>query len=244
MLVKNLFRLFERGAHGHGDEVLLGHHLVDRDIEAGFKAQVAVGENADQLSVLGDGHAGDFVLAHDFERVRDPVGGMHGHRVDDHAAFRALHLVHFVGLLLDRQVAMNNAQAALLRQRDRHMRFRDGVHGGAHDRDVQADGARELRLRAGARRDHVRASGQQKDVIESKSFGNGKVNHSFSLESPSRVGVSLHFRERRRIEANGMGKDDECKRDLTSLVDPAPGRPECPPAPHVTGITDECRFPA
>ena len=74
VLVKNLFRFFERGADGHGDQVLLGHHLVDRNVEAGFKAQVAIGENADQLAVLGDGHAGNLVLAHDFERVADLVG--------------------------------------------------------------------------------------------------------------------------------------------------------------------------
>ena len=37
--------------------------------------------------------------------------GRHGHRIDDHAAFRALYFVDFVGLLLDRQVAMNDSHA-------------------------------------------------------------------------------------------------------------------------------------
>jgi hypothetical protein len=75
----------------------------------------------------------------------------HGDRVDDHAAFRALHLVDFVGLLLDGQIAMDDAQAALLRQRDRHVRLGDRVHGGADDGNVQADVARELRLGVGLR---------------------------------------------------------------------------------------------
>ena len=69
MLVQNFFRFFERGADGNGDEVFLGHHFADGNVEAGFKAQVAIGENADQLAVLGDGHAGDLVLAHDLERI-------------------------------------------------------------------------------------------------------------------------------------------------------------------------------
>jgi hypothetical protein len=72
---------------------------------------------------------------------------------------------------------MNNPQAALLRQRDGHVRFGDGVHGGADDGNVEADVARELRLGAGLRRDYVGARGEKKDVIESKSFGNGKMNH-------------------------------------------------------------------
>ena len=101
MFVKNFFGFFERGSHGNRDEIFLGHHLVDGNVEAGFEAQIAIGENADQLSVLGDGHAGDLVLAHDLERIADLVGGEHGDRIDDHAAFRALHLVDFVGLLLD-----------------------------------------------------------------------------------------------------------------------------------------------
>ena len=195
MLVKNFFRFFESGSHGNGDEVFLGHHFIDGNVEAGFKAQIAVGENADQLSVLGDGHAGDLVLAHDLKGVTDSVGGRHGDGVDDHAAFRTLHLVDFIGLLLDGQVAMNNPEAALLGERDRHVRFRHGVHGGAYDGDVQTDVARELRLRDGLRGHNFGASGQQKDVIESKSLRNGKMNHKLSRELSQPYGVILHSRE-------------------------------------------------
>ena len=52
VLVQNLFRFLQRGAHGHGDQVVLGHDLADRNIEAGLKAQIAIGENADQFAVL------------------------------------------------------------------------------------------------------------------------------------------------------------------------------------------------
>ena len=47
--VQDRLRLLQRGAHRNGNQVLLGHHLRDRQIEARFKAQVAIGENADQL---------------------------------------------------------------------------------------------------------------------------------------------------------------------------------------------------
>ena len=113
---------------------------------------------------------------------------MHGHRIDNHSTLGALHLIDFVGLLLDRQISMNDPQPALLCQRDGHVRFGDGVHCRAYDGDVQSDVPRELRLCAGLRRDNVRAGGQQKNVIESEGLGNGEMNHRFSRESPSRAG--------------------------------------------------------
>ena len=45
--------------------------------------------------------------------------------------------------------------------------------------DVQADVARELCVRAGLRRNYIGASGQKKDIIESESLRNGKMNHKF-----------------------------------------------------------------
>ena len=101
VLVQDFFGLFERGSDRDRDQVLLGHHAVDGNVEAGLEAQVAVGKNADKLALLGDGHPRDFVFAHHFEGVRDLVGRIHGDRVDNHAAFRALHLVNLVGLLFD-----------------------------------------------------------------------------------------------------------------------------------------------
>ena len=83
------------------------------------------------------------------------------------------------GLLLDGQVAVNDAEAALLRQRNRHVRFGHRIHGGADDGNIQADVARELRLRVGIRRNHIGTRRQQKNVVKSKSFRNGKMNHRF-----------------------------------------------------------------
>ena len=49
----------------------LGHHFADGNVGAGFEAQIAVGEDADQLLVLGDRHARDAIVAHDLQRVGD-----------------------------------------------------------------------------------------------------------------------------------------------------------------------------
>ena len=53
VLVEDVFGLFERGADRNRDEVFLGHHIADGDVGAGFEAQVAVGEDADQLACPG-----------------------------------------------------------------------------------------------------------------------------------------------------------------------------------------------
>ena len=47
----------------------------------------------------------------------------------------------------------------------------------------------------GLRRHNFGASGQQKDVVESKSLRNGKMNHKLSRELSQPYGVILHSRE-------------------------------------------------
>src|SRR6266849_3212721 len=77
-------------------------------------------------------------------------------------------------------IGMVDPHAALLCERDCHVRFRDRVHGGADDGDIQADVACELRLRSGQRRNHVGVGGQQQHVIERQCLRDGEMNHKFS----------------------------------------------------------------
>jgi hypothetical protein len=42
-------------AHGNRDQILFGHHVGDGHAEAGFKAEITVGENAHQLAALVTG---------------------------------------------------------------------------------------------------------------------------------------------------------------------------------------------
>src|SRR5579864_2602222 len=99
---------------------------------------------------------------------------------------------------------MDDAEPALLRQRDGHMRFGDGIHGGAYDGNVQADLARQLRLGTDVGWNYIGTSRQQKNVIESKSLRDGKMNHKFS-GSPS-VWVIIHSREGRGLKQMGTGR--------------------------------------
>ena len=104
--------------------------LGDRD-----EAQVAVGDDAEQRAVLvDDRQAGDAVLAADLVELLE--GGLRADRdrVGDHPGLGPLHQVHLVGLVLDRQVAVQHPDAALAGHRDRHPRLGDGVHGAGHQR--------------------------------------------------------------------------------------------------------------
>ena len=50
MLLQQALGLFERGADRNGDQIVLGHHGADGLIEGFLKAQVAVGEDADEFA--------------------------------------------------------------------------------------------------------------------------------------------------------------------------------------------------
>ena len=137
----------ERRADRHREQRVARHDVGDRPVEVGLEPQVAVRQDADQppflAAVLGDRHARDPVLLHQIERFVDPVGGGERDRVDDHPALGALHAIDLGGLLLDRQVLVDDADATLLRHRDRQPRLGHRVHRRAEQRHVQADVARD-----------------------------------------------------------------------------------------------------
>src|SRR6202021_3255187 len=64
----------------------------------------------------------------------------------------------------------------------RHVGVRVPVQGGADDRDVQVNRARELGLRVRLRRHNIGARRQQENVVERESLGNRKMNHKLSRE--------------------------------------------------------------
>ena len=170
VLVQDQLRLFERGAHGHGDQVLLGHHVAHGNVGARLKAQVAIGQDAHQPLALRDGHAADAVAAHHLQRIGNQFVGANGHRIDDHPALRALYLVDFACLVGDGKIAVHNADAALLGHGNGHARLRNRVHGRGEQRRVQRDGARQLRLRAHLHRHNLAEGGYQQDIVESEGF--------------------------------------------------------------------------
>ncbi len=112
------------------------------------------------------GHAADAVPLHQFERFVDLVRGRERDRIDDHPALRALDPVDLRRLLLDAQVLVDDAHAALLGHRDGESVLGDRVHGGAENRHVQPDAAREPRGEVHLAGQHARVARHQQDVVE------------------------------------------------------------------------------
>ena len=72
----------------------------------------------------------------------------------------------------DRQVAVDDADAALLRHRDRHPRLGDGVHRGAETSGMfSAMPAREPRRDVGVAREDRARGGDEQDVVEGEPLG-------------------------------------------------------------------------
>ena len=74
VLGQNLTRLFMGRADRRGNQILGGHHLVNRAGVIGFKTEVAVGQNANQLArFVGDRHAGNAIARHQLFRVGNEI---------------------------------------------------------------------------------------------------------------------------------------------------------------------------
>jgi hypothetical protein len=175
MLVKDGLCLLESGADRDRDQVVLGHHLGHGQVEARLEAQVAVGEDADQLSFVGHGHPGDAVARS--SASGKSVIGTDGDGVHDHPALTAFHAVHFFDLPLDGHVAVDDSNAPLLGQGDCEMRFRHGIHGGGNDGDIECDFARETGASIDLGRDHFAAGRFEENVIEGQTLREYVLNH-------------------------------------------------------------------
>ena len=176
VLVQKLLGLLERRADGCGDEVLLRHPRRDRAVGPRLEAQVPVGQNPDELAaVVDDGHARDLVASHDLQRLGDGLLGPAGDRVDDHARFGALDLVHLGRLGLDREVLVDDPEASLLGHGDGQARLGHGVHRGRDERDVEADLAGQAGAQVHVARVHLGVGGHQQDVVERQGERNVRV---------------------------------------------------------------------
>ena len=139
VLVKDLLGVGQRRPNRNRNQVL-GHNFLDGQVEPALEPDVPVGQNADELvSLVRDREPRDALLAHDLQGLADLVLRPEGDGLDDHAALVALDLVDLLGLGLDGQVAVDDADPALLGDGDGHPRCRHRVHGRAEDGDVGRD---------------------------------------------------------------------------------------------------------
>lgn len=173
VLVHQRLGFVEGGAFLHGDQAVLRRHDVAQGlVEAVFEAQVAVGDDADQLAPFDHRQARDAMLA----LQRDGVAHLHvggdGNRVDDDAEFVALDARDFLGLVIGRQILVDDPYPAFLRHGDGQARFGHGVHGGGHERNVQGDVAGKAGGQRGVARQHFGVSRHQQHVVEGECFLN------------------------------------------------------------------------
>ena len=177
MFAEYFLSLFESGAHRRRHEIFFGHDVVYRLIEIGFKAQVAVGQNAHELLAPGNGHAGNAVLGHQGLRIANQVIGREEERIGDHAMLAALDLVHLRSLLINGHVFVNDAQTALTRHGNGQPRVGHGIHGRAQQRDVELDGWGQHGRGVHIPRKHAACTGHQEHVVKCKACANVLLQH-------------------------------------------------------------------
>ena len=129
-------------AGGH-QSVLRGHHLAHRDIVFHI-AQIAAGDDADQLAVFQHGQTGEFMFAGNLAHFAHARIRRGGERIANHARFKALHFAHFGGLLRGRHIFVNHRHTTQLRHGNGETRFGNGIHSGGKQGDIELEIAREL----------------------------------------------------------------------------------------------------
>ena len=121
VLAQRLLGFLERGPLAADDEIFARHELADLPVGVGLKLHIAVGDDADELAgFVHDGNAGNAEFGAEIVRIAQRVLRGKEERVGDDAVLAALDEIDLLGLLLDRHIFMNDADAALARDRDRH----------------------------------------------------------------------------------------------------------------------------
>ncbi len=166
VFVEELFGFFESDIGFNRHQLVLGHDVGHRLIQVFLEPQIPVRQNADQLFVFHHRHAGDGILMHQGKRFADFSFRLDGDRIDNHAAFRFLHAIHFDGLSLDAHVAVNDADAAFLRHADGRAGFRHRIHGRRDDGNIQRDVSRQIRRRVDITRQNIGRRRNQKQIVK------------------------------------------------------------------------------
>ena len=125
------------------------------------------------------------MILHQRHRIRQHRVGTDGQGIDHHAGFELLDLPHLGGLAIDVEIAVDDADAAGLRHRDRHPRFGDGIHRGGDDRNIERDGAGDVGADIGLRGQDVRKAGLQQHIVE-------RIGFAYPLKSLHNRHCQLH----------------------------------------------------
>jgi len=151
--------------------------LVERDLVRVLDLLVLKKDADGTLVGVDDRQAADAVRAHDRERVRERPRGRDGQRVDDDAALRLLDAVDLASLILDRQVLVDEPDAAFAGHANRGRRLGDGVHRRADQWHAQRDRGRQSRRDIDVARNHLAVRRDQQDVVEGERFPKRFLEH-------------------------------------------------------------------
>ena len=144
MLVQQVHDLLLARVLAHGDQTLLGgHHAGDRGVVVRLEPQVTTGDDTDQLGAIDDRHARNAVLAGQVQHLLNRRRRRHRDRIIDHTRLEFLDLAHFTRLIGRRHILVDDAQSALLRQRDRQPGLGHRIHRRRQQRDVESNFARQ-----------------------------------------------------------------------------------------------------
>ena len=127
------------------------------------------------------------VFVHQFVRIRQGIVRSEVDRIHDDAVFRTLDQLHFSGLLINAHVLVNDTDTALARHGDRHFCFSDGIHAGAHDRNIQCDILCKMGAYIYVARKDIRMCRDQQHIIKSQSLLAKFVFSHHSLHSKTLV---------------------------------------------------------
>ncbi|VTZ21278.1 hypothetical protein MPC1_10450002 [Methylocella tundrae] len=232
MLVQHAARLILAHPFPHGDQAL-GHQMRDRLQRIVGKTHVAIGQNAAEPrrfaagATLDHGNAGNAVAAHQRQRVGQRFVRENGDRINHHAALVALDLADLLGLLGRLEIAMDDADAAGLRQRDGELRLGHSVHRRRDDRDVQADRRGQAGAQIDAARHDLGMAGQKQYVVEGKGLAErGTRNKGQSANSKIAARAKPRKFLRERTSKFKIRIDQELRAALsTEIVRRKGGRP-------------------
>ncbi len=98
------------------------------------------------------------------------MAGSDDHRIAQHAGLIALDARHLGGLLARREVLVDDAHAAFLRDSDRQASLGDCVHGGGHERQIKLDVAGKAGCEGGVLGQDLGVRRHQQHVVEGERF--------------------------------------------------------------------------
>ena len=177
ILVEQFTRLFLGHMLVDRNQALFGHEFAHRLAHVFGKAHIAVGEDANKfavasVAVFNHGKARDLMPLHKGESVGKAHIRGNSDGVEHYAALEALHLTHMIGLLLWREITVDDPNTARLRHSDSKTRLCYCVHCRGHDWQIKRDFAGNARADVGLVGQYFRAARTHQNIVECQSFWN------------------------------------------------------------------------